>query len=146
MSQKQKNESKELIKEEVHAALEKHFESHFQNDVFHTNKDEHKIHPMRFILRIAFFGLLGVLLGGALNWAVNRIHNDYTNRWTCAGILVLQMFVIAFIFWIASFLLGATIDDWVMNTWAGFLFALTFFTAQSSLSNNIDCALGTTLV
>jgi tetrahydromethanopterin S-methyltransferase subunit D len=140
------SESKRLVKEEVHAALEKHFESHFQNDVFHTNKNEHKIHPFRFILRIGFFGLLGVVLGGLLNWAINRIKNDYTNRWTCSGILVLQMFTISFIFWIASFLLGATIDDWVMNTWAGFLFALTFFTAQSSLSNNIDCALGTTLL
>jgi hypothetical protein len=143
---RESKESMELTKESVHGKLEEHLESHFQSDVFHTNKDEHKLHPFRFVARIAFFGLLGVITGGIVNWAVSLIPNDYTKQWTCAGILALQMIITAILFWGASFLLGATFDEWVMDTWAGFLFALTFFTAQAALSNNIDCVLGTKII
>ena len=57
------------------------------------------------------------------------------------GFVALQIVIIASLFWFMSLLIGTSADDWVMATWSGFLFALTFFASQVSLNHNIQCAI-----
>lgn len=134
----QASESRELLKETVHGPLEKHL----REEALHYNLYEHKLSPLQFILRVALFGILGVVLGGLINALMRVIHNGSSNRWVCSGFVAIQIVVIAALFAIASLLIGSSIDDWVMATWTGFLFALTFFASQSTLNQNIQCAVG----
>lgn len=52
-----------LLSEKVHGPLEKHF----REEALHFNVSEHRMKPFQFITRVAFFGILGVVLGGLLN-------------------------------------------------------------------------------
>ena len=52
-----------LLSEQVHGPLEKHF----REEALHFNVAEHRMRPVQFILRVALFGILGVVFGGLLN-------------------------------------------------------------------------------
>ena len=127
-----------LTLETVHSELEKHLEQHIEEQM-HYNLYEHKQKPLLFVARVFFFGALGVLCGAAVEAVITTIPNDESNQGICASILLLQLFTVAVLFLIASYIYGYTIDNWVMETWAGFLFALTFFTSQQSLTTNTMC-------
>jgi hypothetical protein len=130
--------SKAITREEVHAALEKHLESHIEAQM-HYNAYEHRERPLMFVGRVFLYGVVGILCGALVEFIVTRVPNDGTSQVRCGGLLAMQLAVIAGLFLGASFVFGYTIDNWVMETWAGFLFALTFFTAQQSLTSNTMC-------
>lgn len=130
-----------MSREDVHDILEAHLEKHFKSDVFHTNKNEHKLRPVVFCARIVAFALLGILLGSILEWIIEQIPNDQTSRAKCGGLLLLQLVLIAVFLLAASWVLGAGVDEFVMETWAGFLFGVTFFVGQTSLASNTQCLL-----
>lgn len=127
-----------LLSERRHAALEKHLEAHIESQM-HYNLYEHRERPFLFIGRIFLFGLLGILIGAAIEALVTRVPNDESSQVKCGLLLSMHLAIVAVLFWLASLVLGYTIDNWVMETWAGFLFALTFFTSQQSLTSNTMC-------
>lgn len=106
----------------------------------HYNLFEHRERPFLFLGRVFLFGLLGILGGALVEALVTRVPNDGASRWRCAGLVAFQLAIVAGLFLVASFVFGSSIDNWVMETWAGFLFAITFFVAQQSLTTNTMCA------
>jgi hypothetical protein len=77
----------------------------------------------------------------ALMRVVYNSAGNQSNHAKCMGFVSIQIVIIASLFWIVSVFIGSTIDDWVMATWSGFLFALTFFASQVTLNQNIQCAI-----
>ncbi len=130
-----KQMSQNLMKESVHGP----FERHLRETALHTNLYEHRLSPPNFIVRVSLFGILGVLMGGLFNALLKYVDTESDNRWKCGGFAALQIGIVAALFWAISWFLGPTIDDWVMATWSGFLFALTFFASQTHLNANIQC-------
>ena len=109
--------------------------------VLHVNRYEHKQNPLLFVSRIVGFGAFGAVFGALIEFLIRQIPNSERNKWACAGIFLLQLAIVAVVGLGASYLYGQDIDDWVMATWVGLLFALTFFNAQPSLSSNITCVI-----
>jgi hypothetical protein len=112
----------------------------------HTNAYEHT-DILLFYKNCLLSGFLGLLLGALIEQSIKTIE-DHTalkgqSRLECAGLLWIQLSFISF----ALYLGNSTpfikkilyFDDWLMGTFAGFLFALTFINVQNRLSTNVTC-------
>lgn len=87
----------------------------------------------------------GLLIGAVIEEAISTAqeHSGVKSRFKCGAFVILHLTVIAL-----SLYIGNThpfirkylfFDDWMMSTFAGFLFALTFINVQVSLNNNMTC-------
>jgi len=118
----------------LHVKLEAKIE-----DKLHVNKSEHKETFIEFTSRFVFYALLGAALGGIADIASNKLRNKSNSKVRCGLILLLQLFVIGSIFfWLTRANFQIPFDDWLMETWTGFVFAITFFSSQKSLSDLIQ--------
>lgn len=107
----------------------------------HTNKSEHKEGYVKFVFLFVFFALVGIISGGLVDFVSKKARNNSTSKIKCFGILSAQLFVIGSVFFFLMQLRvksGIVFDDWMMGTWSGFIFSLTFFTSQKSLSDLIE--------
>lgn len=128
----------------THAGLEKHIlEEHV-----HSNRFEHRQSLTRFLVNFFVYAFLGILLGGLIDRVVAKVRGDLNSKWRCLSALSAQLAVTGTAFYILvklsetqnlNFLFGLMFDDWMMGTWQGFIFALTFFGTQQSLTDNIQC-------
>ena len=106
----------------------------------HTNEYEHRESLFKFVQIFFMFGFLGLLVGGFFDYAIRKIESDTTNKLECAGYLGIQFVLIAIFFYALLVLKkGVAFDDWLMGTFAGSIFALSFFTVQQQLTNNMQC-------
>lgn len=112
----------------------------------HTNLYEHH-HLMAFYKACLLSGFFGLLLGAAIEESIKFIENHTDlkprSRLQCGALLWIHLSVIAFVLYFGN---SAPIvrkymyfDDWLMGTFAGFLFALCFINIQNSLNTNMTC-------
>ena len=103
---------------------------------------EHRKSLTLFLYYFMIASAVGLFSGALLDFAVTKARGE-KKRWKCALALTGQIVVVGVIFYILFKLSGPKLffDDWMMNTFSGFIFALTFFGAQSSLSENISCVI-----
>ena len=94
-----------------------------------------------FILQILSFAVLGVFFGALVEYIVEQIPRDRTQRLKCGGLVLFQLLLITLIIFFASVLTNADTYTLVRARWRGYLFLLTFFVAQGSISSNIACML-----
>lgn len=112
----------------------------------HVNDYEHQ-NILPFYKNCLLSGFLGLLVGATIEESVKLIE-DHTSlkpdgRLKCAALLWIQLSIIALFLFVAN---GTPyvrrilyFDDWLMGTFSGFLFALTFISVQNRLSTNITC-------
>ena len=112
----------------------------------HINFYEHK-HFASFYWSCIQSSFMGLLLGAIIEEGITTFQDhfgaDDKKRLKCGIFVLVQLTVIA----VALYLGNTTpfvrrylyFDDWLMSTFAGFLFALTFINVQTSLSNNMTC-------
>lgn len=101
-----------------------------------TNYKEHSYPFLKFMGIMLLASSLGAVLGGIVEKAIGALQKD-TNK-NCISFLMLHLTLIAFILY-AAVHLYRYFDDWLLATFAGFLFALTFFNVQDSISGNLHC-------
>jgi hypothetical protein len=103
---------------------------------------EHRKSLTSFLYYFMIASAVGLLSGALLDFAATKVRGE-KKRWKCALTLTGQIVVVGVIFYILFKLSGPKLffDDWMMSTFSGFIFALTFFGAQTSLSENINCAI-----
>jgi hypothetical protein len=107
----------------------------------HVNKEEHRENYFYFTFLFVFYGSLGITLGKGVDFVSKKVRNGSNSRVACAGILLLQLTVIASVFYAlmhTKFYNNIAFDDWLMATWKGFVFSLSFFTAQKSIQDLIQ--------
>lgn len=92
-----------------------------------------------FTVQIVGFGLLGMLLGGAVEKLVTLVSKNEENSLKCTGLLAFELLLNAVVIWFATKLLHKDIFALVSNGWQGRIFLLLFFVAQGSLSRNTQC-------
>ena len=107
----------------------------------HFNLYEHRESIFKFLGYFLFFALLGVGIGGLLDQLVKNVQKDNPPRWNCGVALLSQLLVVGLGFWfmLDKIKLKISFDDWMLATFSGFIFALTLFTSQTTLSSNIQC-------
>lgn len=130
-----------LPKEEIN------YISEYVQKRLHTNAYEHS-HFWIFLRDNLFASLIGILLGGIIDQVLYHLQDitiGFTNRVACATSVVINiLIIIAFFFFINShpFIRRYLFfDDWLLGTFAGFLFGLTFFQTQEVLTQNIQCVI-----
>lgn len=94
-----------------------------------------------FILQILSFAVLGVFFGALVEYIVELIPRERTERVKCGALVLYQLFLITLIIFFATVLTNADTYTLVRAKWRGYLFLLTFFVAQGSISSNISCML-----
>ena len=107
----------------------------------HTNKLEHKEGYLQFVFLFVFYAFLGIISGAFVDIISKKARYNSTSKLKCFGILATQLLVIGSVFFLLMkirFKSGIIFDDWMMATWSGFVFSLTFFTSQKSLSELIQ--------
>ena len=112
--------------------------------IFVNPKGEHRESFMKFLARVMAFALLGCILGGLLDKLINWLQDSKFAWWQCFGFLVLQLLITSIVFYILlKYLIVRPVpfDEWMINTFAGFLFTITYFTSQETLTNNSECAI-----
>lgn len=109
-------------------------------DEIHTNKFEHRQTLFKFVSSFVFYGFLGNLLGGLLNYCIVKIQGENPKKLNCAFTLLYSLGILGVIFFVAlKVKKGILFDDWLYDTFVGFIFAVTFFNAFQSLSENSIC-------
>lgn len=106
------------------------------------NKYEHEWSPSRFVVRVVLWGILGSILGGATQKLFQFLQGDDIQtqpKWKCSGYGVLYLIVLGAIFYIVLRIVSRQFDDWMLSTISGFIFALSYFAAQTTLNQNIQC-------
>jgi hypothetical protein len=99
----------------------------------------HLQEPVKFFFKIIGMALVGVLLGGAVEKVVTLIPRNNHQNVKCGGLLVLQLTIISFLIVFITILTKKNLFAWLSTDWDGRLFLLTFFVAQGSISQNIQC-------
>ena len=106
------------------------------------NTSEHSANIFKFIFIILFYGMLGIVVGGFNEKIVETI--DYSTSYKRLNI-VLSIFTQLLIngvelYIVFQFTKSDTIvfDDWLWNTFAGFIFGVTLFSSQTTLSTAKD--------
>jgi len=111
-------------------------------NLFDSPEDEHRESFFKFILVVTVFAVLGCILGGLLDKFIGWIQGDSNAWWQCFGYVVLQLLVTSVVFYIMlKYIVVRPVpfDEWMINTFGGLLFLLTYFTSQTRLSSNSDC-------
>lgn len=111
----------------------------------HTNAYEHSNIGL-YYRSCLISGFLGLLLGATIEQSIKIIEDHSigpTGRLNCGLLLFIQLSFIALALYIgnsSTFIRKILFfDDWLMGTFAGFLFALTFINVQNRLSTNMTC-------
>jgi hypothetical protein len=111
----------------------------------HTNDYEHT-NIWAFYQAALASGFLGLLVGSAIEQFMKEIEKRSIkpdSRIGCGLLLWIQLSIIALVLFIgnaAPFIRKILFfDDWLMGTFAGFLFALCFINIQNRLSQNMVC-------
>ena len=113
-------------------------------NIFVNQKGEHRESFMKFLALVTGFALLGCILGGLLDKLINWVQDSKFAWWQCFGFLVLQLLITSIVFYILlKYLIVRPVpfDEWMINTFAGFLFTITYFTSQETLTKNSECAI-----
>lgn len=123
-----------------HLKLSQHIEQEVEQKM-HVNLYEHRENFFKFLINVTSYALLGVVAGGIVEKVSQNIQGDKDSRGDCALFLVGQLVFVSLLFFALLHVpfIYPVFDDWMMGTFAGFLFALTFFAAQPSLSTNMTC-------
>jgi hypothetical protein len=111
------------------------------------NIAEHKAKLPQFLLVIIWYGLLGAMVGGANEWLLRKIQGQRNTRLEALAFIVLQLvFVGVELFIVFQYTQKHTLvfDDWLWNTFAGFIFGVTFFSGQDNITRNIKTFYNTT--
>jgi len=111
---------------------------------FSNQKQEHRDSFLKFIFKVTIFALLGAILGGLLDKLMNWIQGTRDEWYECLGFLTLQLLITSLFFFIVLryiIVRPEPFDDWMINTFAGILFTITYFASQSTLSKNADCSM-----
>lgn len=95
--------------------------------------------PIKIFLLIIVYAVAGTVAGGLVEKVVTLIPRDNNQHIKCAGLLLLQLTFISFIIVATTQLSKKDIFSLLNNGWEGRLFLLTFFVAQGSISQNIQC-------
>jgi hypothetical protein len=99
---------------------------------------------MKFLALVTGFALLGCILGGLLDKLINWVQDSKFAWWQCFGFLVLQLLITSIVFYILLkyvIVRPVPFDEWMINTFAGFLFTITYFTSQETLTKNSEWAI-----
>ena len=110
----------------------------------HVNAYEHT-NFRYFYFSCLVSSFLGLFVGSIIEEAIVTIEGRFpaTSRIRCGVLLVIQLSIIAMALHIGNttpFIRRYLyFDDWLMGTFAGFLFALTFINVQSALSTHMTC-------
>ena len=121
-----------------HKKLAQHIEKEL-----HTNLYEHRESILKFVGYFVIYGILGVVLGGLLDYFVGKAQGTTPSKIVCGGWLVGLLAINAVVFYVLLLVKkGIKFDDWMMSTFVGFVFSLCFFTAQSRLASNMQCIFG----
>lgn len=112
----------------------------------HTNDYEHR-NLWPFYKSCLVAGFLGLLVGSLIEGLMKNIEDHSPlkpdSRLGCASLLGIQLSFIALSLFagnVAPFIRKVLyFDDWLMGTFAGFLFALCFINIQNRLSQNMTC-------
>jgi hypothetical protein len=106
----------------------------------HINKYEHQ-HFFKFMQSFFLYGFLGLFVGGLFDYGIRRAEGTETSKGKCLGFLSIQFGITGIFFYFALRWTKGILpfDDWMMGTFSGFIFSLSFFTVQQSLSNNMTC-------
>jgi hypothetical protein len=102
-------------------------------DVYHLEK------PITFFFQIILYAIAGTVAGGLTEKVVTLIPRENTQQLKCAGLLLFQLTLISFIIVFLTQFSQKNLYAWLSNGWDGRLFLLTFFVAQGSISQNIQC-------
>lgn len=106
----------------------------------HVNKYEHRDSIYKFMQVFFMSGFLGLFIGGLFDYIVRHAEGTEPSKPRCFGYLTLQFaFTGLFFYFALLYKRGISFDDWMMSTFAGFIFALSFFTVQQTLTNNMLC-------
>jgi NhaP-type Na+/H+ or K+/H+ antiporter len=105
------------------------------------NYKEHYLTLGAFVIRMFISLIAGVVLGALIERFTKHFQGTRTSRFQCAFFLMLQLFAIVILFYVAL-RINRTEDDWYTSTIAGTLFGLTFITVQTSLGSNSACFIG----
>lgn len=98
----------------------------------------------KFIFSCIVSGFLGSFIGAIVEeiTAATQRHAGNKNRLKSGAFVLYQLFLISTTLYIgnlAPFIKSYLyFDDWLMSTFAGFIFALTFINVQNSLTTNIQ--------
>ena len=107
-------------------------------DDLHTNVYEHYRNFPLFFLKLFLYSFVGLFIGRLIEYSISAIH--VSNRLNSLLSIVLQLCLIFLLFFITfhafKFYKVLKFDDWLMNTFEGFFFALLFTSTQTSLANN----------
>ena len=111
---------------------------------FFNSRYERKQTFLKFMTVVLLWAIIGCILGALLDKLIDYFQRDKTAPWQCFGFLVLELFITCIVFYVMLQYIvvrPVSFDEWMMNTFAGFLFSLTYFTSQVTLSKNADCAI-----
>ena len=113
--------------------------AHIEEEL-HVNVYEHRENVVKFVGLFLIYGVAGVLIGGALDQLIRKAQGPSPGKGSCWAWLFGNLGITGLAFFAALLIKrGVKFDDWLMGTFGGFIFALCFFTAQSNLSNNMQC-------
>lgn len=109
-----------------------------QSTTHHTNAYEHFEDAPKFFIKLLAFSIVGLIFGRLIEYIVNRI--NVNGRLSAIVAIILQLFIIFVLFYFFFHFLQVykiiKFDDWLMNTFEGFFFALLFTSTQTSISDN----------
>jgi hypothetical protein len=117
----------------------------------HANEYEHTDSIIKFFGTYIFYGLLGGVIGRAIDKLVADIQKGRTDRWYSLWFLTLQILLNGIVFYalfklvsIKSGKLSFTVtdesirfDDWIGGTFQGLIFGTTIYAAQDQLPYNL---------
>lgn len=107
-----------------------------------ANGEAYKIgNPVVFMLTVILMGVIGVGFGGGVEKLVTLIPRDSSQNLKCGGLVLLQLSIISVVIYIFTLFSKRNLYSILSNNWQGRLFLLTFFVAQGSISQNIQCLL-----
>jgi hypothetical protein len=104
------------------------------------NLKEHKDSLPFFLARIIFFGMLGSVVGGANEWLMQKLQGARNTKLYSAVFIVTQLALIGLEFYVIfRYTQKNTVvfDDWLWNTFAGFIYGVTLFSGQDGITANI---------
>ena len=104
----------------------------------HTNEYEHFEDAPKFFLKLFVYSLVGLIFGRLIEFIINQ--RDIKSKFDAFLAITFQLLIIFVLFYAFFHFLKVykiiKFDDWLMNTFEGFFFALLFTSTQTSLSDN----------
>lgn len=105
------------------------------------NREEHSFTVLRFVVQLVFFGLIGALVGGLINYSIIKLqgHSPTSTSWGHSFWYVfLQLFFISAVAYMSIHFISRNFDDWIWSSFSGMMFWLIFISSQSRLMSNLS--------